>query len=110
MTPEPQIQDCLTPLGGVGGSTNVCSSCCGGGLSPKLPTAAGVILRKTKLGRVCMDLITIDVTGAQALAKPGAFAQFIGPEILLEDQARRAGTVGYELVTGLGHRVRRIYD
>lgn len=62
------------------------------------------------VGRVSMDLITIDVTGAEALAKPGAFAQFIGSEVLLEEQARRAGTVGYELVTGLGHRVRRIYD
>ncbi|WP_147372383.1 alanine racemase [Henriciella barbarensis] len=62
------------------------------------------------VGRVSMDLITIDVTQAADLAMPGAFAQFIGAEILLEEQARRAGTVGYELVTGLGHRVRRIYD
>ena len=61
-------------------------------------------------GRVSMDLITIDVTAAGGLAKPGAFAQFIGPEVPLEDQAKRAGTVGYELVTGLGHRVRRIYE
>lgn len=61
-------------------------------------------------GRVSMDLMTIDVTSAQGLAKPGAFAQFIGPEVPLEDQAKHAGTVGYELVTGLGHRVRRIYD
>lgn len=62
------------------------------------------------VGRVSMDLITIDVTSAQALAKPGAFAQFIGAEVPLEDQAKRAGTVGYELVTGLGDRVRRIYE
>ena len=62
------------------------------------------------VGRVSMDLITIDVTQAADLAKPGAFAQFIGAEVLLEEQARRAGTVGYELVTGLGQRVRRIYD
>lgn len=62
------------------------------------------------VGRVSMDLITIDVTSAADLAIPGAFAQFIGPEVPLEDQAKRAGTVGYELVTGLGHRVRRIYD
>lgn len=62
------------------------------------------------VGRVSMDLITIDVTQAQDLAMPGAFAQFIGAEVLLEEQAARAGTVGYELVTGLGHRVRRIYD
>ena len=62
------------------------------------------------VGRVSMDLITIDVSAARDLAKPGVFAQFIGPEVPLEDQAKRAGTVGYELVTGLGHRVRRIYD
>ncbi len=62
------------------------------------------------VGRVSMDLITIDVSAAAGLAKPGAFAQFIGPDIPLEDQAQRAGTVGYELITGLGHRVRRIYD
>lgn len=62
------------------------------------------------VGRVSMDLITIDVTAAGGLAKPGAFAQFIGPEVPLEDQAKRAGTIGYELVTGLGHRVRRIYE
>ena len=62
------------------------------------------------VGRVSMDLITIDVSDAPDLAKPGQFAQFIGAAVPLEDQARRAGTVGYELVTGLGHRVRRIYD
>jgi alanine racemase len=62
------------------------------------------------VGRVSMDLITIDVSDAQNLAKPGQFAQFIGADVPLEDQAARAGTVGYELVTGLGHRVRRIYD
>ncbi|WP_300378398.1 alanine racemase [Henriciella sp.] len=62
------------------------------------------------VGRVSMDLITIDVTSAATLAKPGMFAQFIGAEVALEDQARLAGTVGYELVTGLGHRVRRIYE
>lgn len=62
------------------------------------------------VGRVSMDLITIDVTAAAGLAKPGSFAQFIGSEVPLEDQAKCAGTVGYELVTGLGHRVRRIYE
>lgn len=62
------------------------------------------------VGRVSMDLITLDVTAASHLAKLGAFAQFIGPDVPLEEQARRAGTVGYELVTGLGHRVRRIYE
>ncbi|MEQ9316245.1 MAG: alanine racemase [Henriciella sp.] len=62
------------------------------------------------VGRVSMDLITLDVSAASHLAKPGTFAQFIGPDVPLEEQARRAGTVGYELVTGLGHRVRRIYE
>lgn len=61
------------------------------------------------LGRVSMDLITIDVTAAGGLAKPGAKVEFIGASVGLETQAAAAGTLGYELVSGLGHRVERIY-
>ncbi len=61
------------------------------------------------LGRVSMDLITIDVTKAQRLAKAGERVEFLGEHAKLEDQAARAGTLGYELLTGLGKRVRRLY-
>lgn len=62
------------------------------------------------VGRVSMDLITIDVSAAGGLAKPGAMAEFIGPNADLEAQAAAAGTLGYELVTGLGARVERIHE
>jgi alanine racemase len=62
------------------------------------------------LGRVSMDLITIDVTKAADLARPGVYAQLIGPEAALEEQAALAGTIGYELTTGLTPRVKRIYE
>ena len=62
------------------------------------------------LGRVSMDLITIDVTNAADLARPGVYAQLIGPDAALEEQAALAGTIGYELTTGLTPRVKRIYE
>ncbi len=62
------------------------------------------------VGRVSMDLITIDVSAAVALARPGVFAQFIGPDAPLEEQAALAGTIGYELTTGLTPRVTRIFE
>lgn len=62
------------------------------------------------LGRVSMDLVTLDVTAAAGVAKPGALIEVIGSHVRLEDQAARAGTLGYELVTGLGSRVERRYD
>ncbi|MEL6724848.1 MAG: alanine racemase [Pseudomonadota bacterium] len=61
------------------------------------------------LGRVSMDLITIDVTKAADLARPGVYGQLIGPDAPLEEQAALAGTIGYELTTGLTPRVKRIY-
>ncbi len=62
------------------------------------------------LGRVSMDLITIDVTEASDLARPGVYGQLIGPDAPLEEQAALAGTIGYELTTGLTPRVKRIYQ
>ena len=60
-------------------------------------------------GRVSMDLITIDVSKAQQSAKAGERVEFLGANAKLEDQAARANTLGYELLTGLGTRVERLY-
>ncbi|WP_375210219.1 alanine racemase [Hyphomonas jannaschiana] len=60
-------------------------------------------------GRVSMDLITIDVSKAQPSAKAGMRVEFLGANAKLEDQAARANTLGYELLTGLGTRVERLY-
>ncbi|MBT4489339.1 MAG: alanine racemase [Rhodospirillaceae bacterium] len=63
------------------------------------------------VGRVSMDLITLDVTEAPREAVyPGALVDLIGgagPS--LDDVAARAGTIGYEILTSLGRRYHRRY-
>lgn len=61
------------------------------------------------LGRISMDLVTLDITDAVKTAKPGARVEFLGENAKLEVQAAMSGTLGYELLTGLGNRVQRIY-
>lgn len=62
------------------------------------------------VGRVSMDLITIDVSKAQSAVKVGMAVEFIGKTAKLEKQAAACGTLGYELLTGLSDRVERIYE
>jgi alanine racemase len=62
------------------------------------------------VGRVSMDLITVDVTNAPAhLAQRGAWVEVMGARTTLDDLTDRAGTIGYELLTRLGRRVHRVY-
>lgn len=60
------------------------------------------------IGRVSMDLITLDISNAPD-AKPGDMVDLIGPHNGLDSVAASAGTIGYELLTRLGHRYRRRY-
>jgi alanine racemase len=62
------------------------------------------------VGRVSMDLLTIDVTDLpDALVRPGQFVDLIGPDNDLDALAVQAGTIGYELLTLLGPRYAREY-
>jgi alanine racemase len=62
------------------------------------------------VGRVSMDLITLDVTGVSAEAtRPGALVDLIGPSLSADEVAEAAGTIGYEILTSLGRRYRRLY-
>jgi alanine racemase len=62
------------------------------------------------VGRVSMDLITLDITAVpQAAARPGALIDLLGPDHDLDALARQAGTIGYELLTSLGRRYHRDY-
>ena len=62
------------------------------------------------VGRVSMDLITVDVTNVpQSLINPGQMADLIGPNNPIDDVADKAGTIGYELLTQLGSRYHRVY-
>jgi alanine racemase len=57
-------------------------------------------------GRVSMDLLAIDVTEA-GLIRRGDLATLIGDGISVDDVAEAAGTIGYEILTGLGRRYHR---
>jgi len=62
------------------------------------------------VGRVSMDLITLDVTGLpDELVQPDCAVDLIGPEISLEEVAQRAATINYEILTRLSQRARRRY-
>lgn len=62
------------------------------------------------LGRVSMDLITIDVTDVpDALLGRGAPVELIGGHVTVDDLAAVAGTIGYEILTSLGRRYERRY-
>ena len=56
------------------------------------------------VGRVSMDLITVDVTD---LPKPPESLQLIGAQQSVDALADAAGTIGYEILTSLGARYAR---
>lgn len=58
------------------------------------------------VGRVSMDLITVDVTDLDEV--PEAF-DILGPHQGVDALADVAGTIGYEILTSLGHRYHRSY-
>jgi len=62
------------------------------------------------LGRVSMDLITVDVTDVpEEHAKRGAWVELIGKQIPAHHLAAHAGTIDYEVLTNLGARAKRRY-
>ncbi len=61
------------------------------------------------VGRVSMDLIVLDATAAPRDISVGDRAEFFGPRLPVEQAAEGAGTLAYELFTGLGRRIIRRY-
>lgn len=62
------------------------------------------------VGRVSMDLITVDVTDVGDPApRRGDWVTLVGPRLTLEEAGIRAGTIGYEVLTRLGQRFERRY-
>jgi len=59
-------------------------------------------------GRVSMDLITIDVTDLPETAV-GSRVELWGSNLSVDEVARHAGTIGYELLAGLPRRLGRTY-
>ena len=70
---------------------------------------AEVIIRGTRcpvVGRVTMDQIMADVTGIPA--EPGDEAVLLGSGITASELAEKAGTIPWDILTGIGQRVARI--
>ncbi len=66
--------------------------------------------RAPVIGRVSMDLITVDVTGlGDAGVARGDWVDLVGPDLTLEEIGARAGTIGYEVLTRLGRRFERVH-
>ncbi len=63
------------------------------------------------VGRVSMDMITVDVTDidAEKLSRSPK-AELLGANIQIDDWARWSGTVGYEILTSLGRRYAKVYS
>jgi alanine racemase len=67
-------------------------------------------MRAPFVGRVSMDLITIDVGDVPAhLVQPGAWVEILGEHQSADQLAALAGTNGYEILTALGPRYQRRY-
>ena len=61
-------------------------------------------------GNVSMDLITIDVTDVpENQVQRGDTVTLIGGDLTVDEVGRRAGTIGYEILTNLGPRYARAY-
>lgn len=62
------------------------------------------------IGRISMDLVTIDVTDVpEVLCHPGVEVEILGPNLSADDLAEHARTNAYEIMTSLGQRYHRSY-
>ncbi len=59
------------------------------------------------VGNVCMDMIMVDVTGSTVAE--GDEVEIFGASISVNELAAKMNTIPYELFTGIGRRVKRVY-
>lgn len=60
------------------------------------------------IGNVCMDMTMIDVTDIPG-AKEGDEVEIFGKNLPVQQVAQLAGTIAYEIMTGISQRVKRVY-
>jgi alanine racemase len=79
------------------------------GLPRALSNQGHAIVNEHKVrivGRICMDYTLIDVSGLRVTC--GDEVEFWGENVLADDLADMLNTISYELVTGVGQRVKRV--
>ncbi len=60
------------------------------------------------VGRVSMDLVTLDITGVPS-AQVGDWVTIMDEEFTADQMAARIGVIPYEILTNLGNRYKRVY-
>jgi alanine racemase len=82
------------------------------GIDRRLSNGAGSMMVHGRLapivGRVCMDMCMLDVTDVPE-AMEGDEVIVFGPELPVQQIAEWAGTIPYEILTGISSRVKRVY-
>ncbi len=82
------------------------------GFSRRLGNGVGKMWVKGKLapvvGTVCMDMTMIDVSDISGV-KEGDDVIIFGKELPIQKLAEWAGTIPYEVMTGISQRVKRVY-
>jgi alanine racemase len=82
------------------------------GYNRRFSNGVGFMLVKNHLapviGTVCMDMTMIDVTDIPDV-KQGDEVIVFGKELSLQDLANWAGTIPYEIMTGISQRIKRVY-
>lgn len=58
-------------------------------------------------GNICMDMCMADVTGIRC--REGDEVEIFGENVTVSEVAQTAGTIPYEILTGISQRVKRIY-
>ncbi|MEO7962067.1 MAG: alanine racemase C-terminal domain-containing protein, partial [Ginsengibacter sp.] len=60
------------------------------------------------IGNVCMDMTMLDITGIDGINE-GDSVEVFGENLPITDLAFWAGTIPYEIMTGISQRVKRVY-
>ena len=82
------------------------------GVDRRLSNGVGEVLINGVLapiaGNVCMDIIMVDVTDVPNV-KAGDSVQLFGDANPVWEMSAKIGTIPYEIMTGIGRRVKRVY-
>ncbi|MGB2115521.1 MAG: alanine racemase [Porticoccaceae bacterium] len=84
----------------------------GDGYPRHAPNGTPVLINGVKcplVGRVSMDMITVDITDLNTDVEIGTDVTLWGGELSVTEVAEHCGTIGYELLTRMPARVPRIY-
>ena len=60
------------------------------------------------VGTICMDMFMVDVTDIPSV-KEGDEVELFGKNLWVQQVATWAGTIPYEILTGISQRVKRVY-